>query len=76
VNVAALVYGVAAGINLAYPRTPDVPWYQNYSVLLGTVVVLVVGLIYLLVARAADHLDVPAGDAIPGSRNRSRTGAP
>jgi amino acid transporter len=65
VNVAALVYGVAAAINLAWPRTPGVPWYQNYSVLLGTVVVLGVGLIYLLAARPADHLEVPAGDAIP-----------
>jgi amino acid transporter len=65
VNVAALVYGVAAAINLAYPRTPGVPWYQNYSVLLGTLVVLAVGLIYLLAARPADHLEVPAGDAIP-----------
>jgi amino acid transporter len=68
VNVAALVYGVAAAINLAWPRTPGVPWYQNYSVLLGTVVVLGVGLIYLLAARPADHLDVPAGDAIPERR--------
>src|SRR5215218_2272158 len=68
VNVAALLYGVGAAINLAYPRTPGVPWYQNYSVLLGTVVVLAVGLIYLLAARPADHLEVPAGDAIPGPR--------
>src|SRR5215213_5106603 len=64
VNVAALVYGVAAAINLAWPGTPGVPWYQNNSVLLGTVVVLGVGLIYLLAARPADHLEVPAGDAI------------
>jgi hypothetical protein len=28
-------------------------------------VVLGVGLIYLLAARPADHLEVPAGDAIP-----------
>jgi len=68
VNVAALLYGVGAAINLAYPRTPRVPWYQNYSVLLGTVVVLAVGLIYLLAARPVDHLEVPAGDAIPGRR--------
>jgi amino acid transporter len=68
VNVAALLYGVGAAINLAYPRMPGVPWYQNYSVLLGTVVVLVIGLIYLLAARPADHLEVPAGDAIPGPR--------
>jgi hypothetical protein len=27
-----------------------------------------VGLIYLLAARPADHLEVPAGDAIPGPR--------
>ena len=34
VNVGALVYGVAAIINICWPRTPDAPWYDNYIVLL------------------------------------------
>src|SRR5215212_1330222 len=74
VNAAALVYGVAAAINLAYPRTPGAPWYANYSVLLGTGVVLFVGLLYLAFGRPTEHLEVPAGDAIPRSREQSRAG--
>ncbi len=66
VNVAAFVYGVAGAINLAYPRTPGTPWYVNYSVLLGTGIVLVVGLVYLGIGRMAERGTVPAGDAIPG----------
>ncbi len=65
VNVAAFVYGVAGAINLAYPRTPGTPWYVNYSVLLGTGIVLVVGLVYLAIGRMAERGTVPAGDAIP-----------
>jgi len=74
VNVAALVYGVAAAVNLAYPRTPGAPWYTNYSVLLGTGIVLGIGLLYLALANPTEHLRVPAGDAIP--RERSRAGTP
>ena len=29
VNVGALVYGVAAIINICWPRTPHLPWYDN-----------------------------------------------
>ncbi len=65
VNVAAFVYGVAGATNLAYPRTPGTPWYVNYSVLLGTGIVLVVGLVYLAIGRMAERGTVPAGDAIP-----------
>lgn len=71
VNVAALVYGVAAAVNLAYPRTPGAPWYTNYSVLLGTGVVVVAGLLYLTAGRPTRHLRVPAGDAIPGRRGHT-----
>ena len=70
VNVAAFVYGVAGAVNLAYPRTPGTPWYVNYSVLLGTGIVLVVGLVYLGVGKMAARGTVPAGDAIPGRGER------
>jgi amino acid transporter len=29
VTVAALVYGVAAMVNMSWPRTPDAPWYDH-----------------------------------------------
>ncbi len=66
VNVAALVYGVAAGLNLAWPRTPDVPWYDNWIVILSTVVVVAVGLLYMLAARPWEKSTAAAGDAVGG----------
>jgi amino acid transporter len=66
VNIAALVYGVAAGLNLAWPRTPDVPWYDNWIVILSTAVVVVVGLVYMAVARPWEKSAATAGDAVGG----------
>lgn len=65
VNVAALVYGVLAAINMAWPRTPDAAWYDNYLVILSAVLVVVVGLVYLFVAKPTERSDAPSGDAIP-----------
>lgn len=53
INVAALAYGVAAIVNLAWPRTPDAAWYQNYAVLLTSLVVIGVGLVVLPFTKAA-----------------------
>ncbi len=64
VNVGALAYGVAAIANMAWPRTPDAAWYENYLVLLGGVVVIGAGLVYLAVARPHLRSDAPAGDAV------------
>jgi amino acid transporter len=66
VNVAALVYGVAAGINLAWPRTPEVAWYDNWIVVLSSVVVVALGVIYMFVARPWERSTAAAGDAIGG----------
>jgi amino acid transporter len=66
VNVGALVYGVAAGLNLAWPRTPDVAWYDNWIVILSTAVVVVVGLVYMAVARPWEKSAATAGDAVGG----------
>ncbi|MFZ2501656.1 MAG: amino acid permease [Nocardioides sp.] len=65
VNIAALVYGVTAMINMCWPRTPDAAWYDNWLVLLSAVVVVGVGVIYMLVHPAADRSDAPYADAIP-----------
>ena len=34
VNVLALVWGVLGMVNMAWPRTPDAPWYDNWLVAL------------------------------------------
>jgi len=52
VNIMALVYGVFMIINLAWPRTPDAAWYDNYLVTFSLVVVLVVGVIVYAIQRA------------------------
>ena len=64
VNVAALTYGVLALINIVWPRTPDVPWYDNYIVLLGIAVVVGTGLMYMLLGRPEQRSDAPEADAI------------
>lgn len=65
VNVAALVYGVIAMVNMAWPRTPDVPWYDNWIVALSGLVVIAVGLVYMAVHPLHDRSTAPYDDAIP-----------
>jgi amino acid transporter len=64
VNVAALVYGIAAIVNMVWPRTPDAPWYDDYLVLLSGVVVVGVGVVLMAVTRPYRHSDAAAGDAV------------
>ena len=65
VNVAALVYQVGAALNMAWPRTPGVPWYDNYIVLLSAVIVVGVGVVFMAVAKPYNRSETPHGDAIP-----------
>lgn len=65
VNVAALVYGVIAMVNMAWPRTPDVAWYDNWIVALSAAVVLGLGLLYMVIHPAAGRSEAPYDDAIP-----------
>lgn len=65
VNIAALVYGVTAMINMAWPRTPDAPWYDNWIVALSAAVVIGVGLVYMTVHPLHDKSTAPYSDAIP-----------
>jgi amino acid transporter len=65
VNIAALAYGVAAMVNMAWPRTPDAHWYDNYLVLLSAVVVVGLGVLYMVLHRSYGRSDAPYADAIP-----------
>ncbi|WP_264000196.1 APC family permease [Mycolicibacterium vanbaalenii] len=65
VNIAALVYGVTAMINMAWPRTPDAPWYDNWIVALSAAVVIGIGLVYMVVHPLHDKSTAPYADAIP-----------
>jgi hypothetical protein len=64
VTVLALAYQVAAMLNLVWPRTPDVPWYDNYIVLLSAAIVVAAGLVYMLIGRPYRHGTAAHGDAI------------
>jgi len=63
VNLAALTYGVLAIINMAWPRTPQDPWYSNYGMTVVWVAVFAIGLFYAALFRPYDHGDAPEGDA-------------
>lgn len=65
VNIAALAYGVLAMINMAWPRTPEAPWYDNWIVALSGAVVIAIGLIYMAVHPLHDRSTAPYDDAIP-----------
>lgn len=66
VNVVALAYGLfAIYLMLKSYGIADAPWYDNYIVAVETAIVIGVGLLYMLVARAHSKSDAPAGDAIP-----------
>ncbi|KAA2261734.1 amino acid permease [Solihabitans fulvus] len=65
VNILALAYGVAAMVDMCWPRTPDAAWYDNYVVLLSAALVIGVGVLYMMLARPFTAGDAVAGDAIP-----------
>jgi len=63
VNGLALAYGVGAIVNILWPRSPSDPWYSNYAMLVTTVGVLVLGGLYMVIAKPYEHGNAPAGDA-------------
>ncbi|MET8427658.1 APC family permease [Nocardia sp. NPDC004860] len=65
VNIAALVYGLAAIVNIGWPRTPEASWYDNFIVVLLSVGVIGSGLLYMGIARSHNNGTAPYGDAIP-----------
>ena len=55
--------GVGAILDMAWPRTPDVPWFLNYANGLIWLAIVGIGALYMLVARPYDAGTAPAGDA-------------
>jgi amino acid transporter len=64
ITIAAFTYQVLAALNMAWPRTPDAPWYDNYIVVLSAAIVIGVGLAYMLIAKPYLRKDAPHGDAV------------
>jgi amino acid transporter len=73
INILALVYGVGAIVNILWPRPASAadPWYVAYGMLVTTVGVVILGGVYMVLARPYEHGTAPAGDA-----HRLRVGAP
>ena len=63
VNFVALVYGIGAILDMAWPRTPTAPWYIDWSMSVTWLAIIGVGVLYMLLARPYDHGTAPAGDA-------------
>ncbi len=74
INVAAIVYQILAATNMAWPRTPDVAWYDNWIVLLSAGIVVTVGLVYMVIGKPYERRpDVAHGDAT-GNSSRATAG--
>jgi amino acid transporter len=65
VNLIALLYGVGAIVNILWPRpqTPNDPWYAIYGMLVTTLGVVLLGGLYMVLAKPYEHGHAPAGDA-------------
>lgn len=63
VNILALIWGVAAVANILWPRETGGGWAEDYLLIMTTVGVIAVGWIYMLVSKAYQRGDAPAGDA-------------
>ncbi|MGW8379491.1 APC family permease [Streptomyces sp. ODS28] len=75
VNAGALAYGIFAIITIAWPRTPEAPWYENWIVVLSGGVVVVAGLLYMFTTHHYGRSDAPADDAIPRQSKEPAPGA-
>ncbi|GLR68996.1 amino acid permease [Acidocella aquatica] len=63
VNLLALGYGVAAIVNMAWPRTPSEPWFLNYSMILTVAIIGGLGILYMVLGRPYLKGHAPYGDA-------------
>jgi amino acid transporter len=64
VNIAAFCYGIAAIVDMFWPRTPSEPWYLNYGMIFTSAIVIVSGIAYMVIASPHKRDDAPAGDAV------------
>jgi amino acid transporter len=65
VNVSALAYGVAAILNVLWPRPQSAadPWYAVYGMAATTAGVMLLGAVYMVLAKPYARGNAPAGDA-------------
>ncbi|PFH28818.1 amino acid permease [Burkholderia sp. JKS000303] len=47
IKLVALAFGVASIVDLAWPRTPEAGWFENWLIVISLVVILIAGLIQM-----------------------------
>jgi amino acid transporter len=63
VNIAALLFGIAALLDMVWPRSPADPWYLNYGMIFTSMIVLACGGLYMTIAQPYQRGEAAAGDA-------------
>jgi hypothetical protein len=63
VNIVALLYGVAALLDMIWPRSPQAPWFVNYGMIFTVCLIAALGLAYMALRRSHDRGGAPSGDA-------------
>ena len=63
VNIAALIFGASALLDMVWPRTPTDPWYLNYGMIFTSIIVLACGWTYMAIAQPHERGNAAAGDA-------------
>ncbi len=62
-NIAALIYGIGALLDMIWPRAPDQPWYVNDGMIVTIIGVCGLGGAIMAIFRSHDRGDAPAADA-------------
>ena len=65
-NVTALAWLAGEFVNIAWPRSPSLPWYQNWAVEVGIAIIALAGGVYFAVTRPDRKFGV-THDSAPGA---------
>lgn len=81
INLVATLWLVFQFVNIAWPRSTDLPWWQNWGLVLGAVFFVGLGAVYFFAARpdrvlAASSVedDAPRSSAPPHGASEPQTG--
>ena len=70
INVVAVLWLLFEIVNIAWPRTPDAPWYQNYGVIVMFISLGILGIAIFLplrrrISRMPDRVETDAASPAP-----------
>ena len=71
INALAVVWLVLELVNIAWPRSPSLPWWQNWGVILGVGLFVVVGAAYFFTARPDRRFTLDSATAAPRPEPRA-----